>query len=577
MKMSHRTAIGWILTWLACAAMLCGVLWLIYLYGIRVPLSEVYNLVTLYRQILVHGFSDPTGLYVYVREQLVFVPIAFIYLLSAITGIQQLSERGMTMLNMFGPMLSFLSLGIVAILVRHTMSHRPAWVRQLLVLLSAVLLYSLAQWESFSTSTFAFNMTTTCALGAITVLSVRKHTWWTIAIAAVLCFCASFSIANGMMSWIVCIPLLLYPAHPVDEKRKGIHLGVWIMIAGLAFGLYMLYFLGVSSPRGMPLGWSLPLQFIGYFFIALGSTLFDFDLSAMPLAALTGVLVCALFPFAYRSAKQQHRAKLLPWAMVFGFGILTVLLIDAGRYSYGYGSAMSSRYATLVCPTYIALLAVLAIASEKQRWMETFLATAAVVLAVQIPLTQFGIRQLEERSLTLGISNACFRTPEISSDACLGRLYFGNGQFVRYQADTMRSLGMMKDFVLLPNTPVVAAGKDDGGWVDWLNASGSLVEVTGWALHNGCAAKDVVFTAGPDRELVAYTHTAFPRPDTDTFNGCKLNAAWRLDLDTERLPAAALQYPVELWVYDRYKKALIQVHSSKFSLKAPMQVLTDGR
>ncbi|HRH93571.1 MAG TPA: hypothetical protein PKV72_03485 [Candidatus Peribacteria bacterium] len=577
MKSQHRAVIGWSLTWIASAAMLGGVLWLVYLYGIRVPLSEVFNLVTLYRQILAHGFSDPTGLYVYVREQLVFVPIAFIYLLSAVTGVQQLSERGMTMLNMFGPVLSFISLGLVAVLVRHTLSHRPVWMRQSLVLLSAVLLYSLAQWESFSTSTFAFNMTTTCTLGAIVVLSVRKHTWWTIGTAALLCFCASFSIANGMMSWIVCIPLLLYPEHAVDEKRKGLHLGVWILIAGLAFGFYMLYFLGVSSPRGMPLGWRLPLRFIGYFFVALGSTLFNFSPSAMPLAGATGVLTCAMFPLAYRSVKLQHRAKLLPWAMVFGFGILTVLLIDAGRYSYGYGSAMSSRYATLVCPAYIALLAVLAFASEKQRWMEAFLATAAVVLAVQIPLTQFGIQRLQERSRELGISNACFRTPEISSDTCLGRLYFGNGQFVRYQADTMRSLGMMKDFVLRPNTPVIAANKDDGGWVDWLHASGSLVEVTGWALQNGCAAKDVVFTAGPDRELVAYTHTAFRRPDEDVFPGCKLNAGWRLDLDTERLPAAALQFPVELWIYDRNRNALIQLHSPKFSLKAPMQVLTDGR
>jgi hypothetical protein len=417
-------------------------------------------------------------------------------------------------------------------------------------------------------------MTTACSLGVIWLLCERKHTTGVIVLAALLCITASFSISNGCMTWIICAPLLARPSISLSERRKVTHIVLWLLLTILSFLPYFFHLQTVASSRGIAMETSDPIRIIVYFFALLGAPVAAFGPIAMPAALLIGALIFLSFSFVCTQYR-KHGYKLVPWVSIYAFCIFTAVLIVIGRSSYGVDSAMSSRYTSLLCPAIIAVLALLAIGAETRRRLQVFCATCSVVVLMQIPLTLYGIQRLQERAAALSISHACMQTSAIASNACLGRSFFGNGEFVRNQTATMERLGMLTSFLLPSNVQVVAPADGDGGWVDWLRqGSGTTVEVTGWALHNGCAARDVVFTAGPEHELVAYTHTAFARPDTEIFSGCRRDAAWRLDLDTRRLPTAALQYPIQLWIYDKQRAALIQTGSPAFSLQYPARLMT---
>lgn len=574
MKFLQNKRNGWICVWLACIAMFLAVMLLVVLYSVRMPLAETFYLVTVYERFLQHGFSDTSALMLRIGEHLIIIPIILVYGLSALLRTVPLSERGILLLNLLGPAFSLVSLTIVAAITRSSLSHRPAWVRQLLVLTSGAMLFSLSQWETWSTSTFSFTMTTACSLGAIWLLYKRKHTTDVIVLAALLCITASFSISNGSMTWIICAPLLVRPSIPVSQRRKVAHIVFWLLLTIVSLSPYVLSVQTAALPGGIAMKTDAPARIFAYFFALLGAPVVALGPMALHAALVTGLLIFLVFPFVCTQYR-KHGNKLVPWVSIYVFCLLTAALIVIGRSSYGLHSAMSSRYTSLLCPATIAVLALLAIGAETRRRLQLFCATCFVVLFMQIPVTFFGIQRLQERAAALSISHACMQTSAIASNMCLGRSFFGNGEFVRYQAAIMERLGMLTSFSLPSNVQVVAPGNGDGGWVDWVGqGSGTTVEVTGWALHNNCAARDVVFTAGPEHALIAYTHTAFARPDTEIFSGCRRDAAWRLDLDTRRLPPAALQYPIQLWVYDKQRAVLIQTGSPMFSLQFPAQLRT---
>lgn len=566
MKRPHGQ--GWAAVAAYCAALFAVVIAVALYFGVPVPFAETLFITSMMDNVKLQGYLDVRSLLLEVREQQILFPMLMMHAAEAVLGLRMLSAGSIRFFTLLTPVFTACGLAIVAMLAGSTMSHRPARVRQIFVAAAATLMFSLSQWEAWSTITYAFTMCIALALGAVALLTYRRHTPPVVAAAALIAFVASFTFSCGLVTWIAVLPMLLFADPTLTHRRRCANLAFWLVCAIATFGLFLTHFLSASSPRGDGVDALFLPKFFRFYFTLLGSSFFGWLRPLTWPAFAAGVLTAFSFGWLVLRQKREHFARLLPWFCIACYSGITALLIDAGRGVFGIETALSSRFNILVCPLIIATLA-MALIGPWGRRAKPVTAFFAVLLALQVGFAVQGLRSLYGRRVNLALAEACMRTHPIAPDTCLGRLFFSKGELGRHYAVAMHRLGSF-DLFELPADASVETEQYTDAWTDSVTESGGLITATGWALKGGCAAWDVVFTAGPDRTLVAYTHPA--RARLDAFGGCAAFSGWYLQLDPERLPKEAFEYPVEVWVYDPGRRTLYKTGSPAFRLR-PAELL----
>jgi hypothetical protein len=198
-------------------------------------------------------------------------------------------------------------------------------------------------------------------------LSQRKH-GLRVAGALILCTVATFSVGNGVLCWIVLLPVLLSSSGPGRPSRTRV-LGAWA--AGLAVNV-ALYAYGYVQPPDRPpvlFVFAHPLQSIHYFISFLGSPLAPtFGKNNDLAAAVLGAGLLALFlggcvRLAREGGGRLERA--LPWIAIGAYSILTAVMTTFARVGFGNGQPLASRYVTFSLYLGVALVGLIAILLER--------------------------------------------------------------------------------------------------------------------------------------------------------------------------------------------------------------------
>jgi hypothetical protein len=246
-------------------------------------------------------------------------------------------------------------------LARHT-----GWTgaKGLLLLLGAnLLLFNLLAWEDWLWGfQIGFLLPVLCVVAGVWSVTVSRGPWqfvWAAFWSAV----NSFTIASGFTTWIILIPLLLFPEGKFQFRWRG--LLVHLLGLGLCLGLYLH---GYEKPAGHPntsTVMSDPQGALNYFLCYLGAPLADTSPPPEDLVEwitfvaggfLVGVYaICAvLLVFFWR--RSQVVARSLPWLTISHYGLCTAAITTVGRMGFGLGQALSSRYVVLSSLVPIGLL-----------------------------------------------------------------------------------------------------------------------------------------------------------------------------------------------------------------------------
>ncbi|MGB3266732.1 MAG: hypothetical protein WBA89_22560, partial [Microcoleus sp.] len=212
-------------------------------------------------------------------------------------------------------------------------------------ILTCILVFSLVQYENwlwgFQLAWFLVNL---CFVSAVSVLvSNNKFSpKIRISLAAVFCFIASFSLAQGLLSWLVAIPAVM----ALEGKRlhKKIRLIVWMLLFVATCAIYSIDYHPSRKTSIISL-LSKPLVVIDYFLSLLGSPI----VRSPGVSALVGLVIFASFIFFlwYFGRKITEHREALPWLLIGLFSVLSSLFITAGRAEFGAVQAIeSSRYTT---------------------------------------------------------------------------------------------------------------------------------------------------------------------------------------------------------------------------------------
>lgn len=303
---------------------------------------------------LFHGTLRFADVFQQHNESRPLFPNLYYLLMVAVTGRWDVKDA---MLLMF-VMVCVGSLFLFELLRRTTSLDLPsrlwAW-----ALLNAVL-FCPHEYENFLSAIILLSFTPAVALLAAMLINLSEiRLRWKILANSALALVATYSFANGMLLWILAIPIY--------TERQSIGIGNRTVDSTGWYALYALcgiisvtiYFRHYVHPAQLPpfagsFTDAVPLLhflvvWIGNLFVVTGADPFFFGCFFLAVFA-------ALDVAAIRVVRQKGNfRRFYPWITIAAYALLSGALVASGRMRFGIGSALASRYAPVSVFFYVGL------------------------------------------------------------------------------------------------------------------------------------------------------------------------------------------------------------------------------
>ncbi len=168
-------------------------------------------------------------------------------------------------------------------------------------------------------------------------------------LAAISCFIGSFTLAQGLFSWLVLIPSVFVLNNTPKIRLRNIL--IWLSLFILCSWLYSIDYNPIRKPQPLFI-LQQPFQVLQYFFGVLGLPLIRLPIPAVIIGFILFTIFLGLaFYFLGRINWQITKLNLItsaiPWLALGVFSLIACLSITAGRAQYGLENVISStRYTT---------------------------------------------------------------------------------------------------------------------------------------------------------------------------------------------------------------------------------------
>ncbi|MEZ2300292.1 MAG: hypothetical protein ACBR13_00775 [Microcoleus sp.] len=437
-------------------------------------------------------------------------------------------------------------------------------------ILTCILLCSLVQHENwlwgFQLAWFLVNF---CFVAAVYCLILPKKLSATIQIslAALFCFVASFSMAQGLLSWLAAIPAVMALEGNVAQKRK--RLIVWMLLF-IATGV--IYSIDYHPSRKTNIFALLhqPLVVIDYFLSLLGSPIVRLS----GISALVGLIILASFLFlgCYFAKNMREHRDAVPWLSLGLFSVISALFITVGRAQFGAVQALeSSRYTTnsillLVALVQLGQLFVRgSIASLNRRYTLVYRVLAWLLIGIIIVNSGQAVAQSQAALAYKQGGKDClelinYLEPskffQYSPESCL-RVLSKKTWLVREGALVLDKIGWRKsaknvEFVANPEKVYGYFDQQQIGDKSLTINKNTAMKATGWAvLPEDLPQPNIILLSVGDKQ--SFFANAYVNLDSgDIAQTLKSqvyrNARWAVELSGDNLPIA--QTEIKAWVYN---------------------------
>lgn len=249
-----------------------------------------------------------------------------------------------------------------------------------------------------------------CLVGCLVVAGDQVTKWWQWALCCLLLTAATWSYANGMTLWLVMGVYLWVYSDQSPGRRIGRLVFVGVMLLNLA-----VYFAGYHHPAGHPqltdaLGRPMALLcgvpvFLGGLFVGPFLRPWQPVYWLMPvIAGLIGVGGLLGLVLIWQSRVWMDR-RAWPWLALVGYGMLSGVLVTAGRASLGVAGLMASRYAGFAAAFWIGLAGcmgcLLLVENDRWRRLPGWLVPVLICLGIGIAAVPAHRRMVELRTQAL--------------------------------------------------------------------------------------------------------------------------------------------------------------------------------
>jgi len=435
-----------------------------------------------------------------------------------------------------------------------------------------------------------------------------------ISIAALFCFIASFSLAQGLLSWLAAIPAVAaLEGNAAQKRRRTI---AWMLLFVATCAVYSIDYHPSRKASIISL-LNKPLVVIDYFLSLLGSPI----VRSPGISAFVGLVIFAIFVFfvvyfgkkivsssaassvSANSEKQPQvpaipsslaitdrkdiaeNYQALPWLSIGFFSVLSALFITAGRAEFGAIHAIeSSRYTS---NSILLLIAVVQLgqlfvrgndretkATLKRNYKFIYRVVAGLLIATIILNSQQALAQSRSALLYKQGAQDCLQLINYlepsdffnnSPESCL-RVLSKKNWLVREGAAIIDKIGWIK---FAKNVEFISNTEKVYGYLDKPQTSdksltvkqNDAVKAAGWAVlpENLQQPKIVLLSVGDKQSFFANAYVNSDSPDIAKSLKSELynNARWAVDLSGNDLPIA--QTEIKAWVYNPVDNQFVQL------------------
>jgi len=296
--------------------------------------------------------------------------------------------------------------------------------RRVVTLLSSMMIFSPVQWENWLWGNqIALFFPAACLTTAICAAYSGLRFGVKLGVCAALAFVATYSFPNGMLCWVVLLPVLV--SQPADTRGRVLAAASWLAAAG---GTIWLYFQGFQATAGHAT-WAeslakpliLVLSFLGFLGapLASGNEIWLYRSGRLISLALLGLLAIAcLALMAGHSRFAWRRAS--GWLALCAFVLGSAGITALGRSTMSSVFLHDSRYTSFSIYLVIGLAGLLAVV--RAEWPEPG-GRVTLPVAVVVCLAVLGLHA--SASVQSARAMALWRTARLQSKACLAMINLG--------------------------------------------------------------------------------------------------------------------------------------------------------
>ncbi len=205
-------------------------------------------------------------------------------------------------------------------------------------------------------------------LATVYLIDTLDGSWKRLLLAVASAIGTTFSFANGMLAWPVCLLQLLLEGRSAEAERKGFYYKAALIWGLASVAVCLVYFHGYVKPTQHPSLLAVlqnPFDFISYVLGSVGVPL-AIGTFVLPIGAVLLLGYLFLIPYYFKSYSASRTRIVLPLIL---FSLISSLVMAVGRSGFGPEQALASRYITI---TYIGIaglyMALFSLVREKKRF-----------------------------------------------------------------------------------------------------------------------------------------------------------------------------------------------------------------
>ena len=569
-------------------------------FAINVPLHDQWHLVSFFDKIATETVTFGDFWALHSNHRIIFPKVIIAILAFS-------SKWNINYELWFSISLSVITFGFLYKLSSSQAKNQEDSLFHLANILTCLLVFSLVQHENwlwgFQLAWFLVNL---CVIIAIFVLNLEQKLLpkARLSIAAICCWIASFSLAQGLLSWLAVIPSVVAIEGSMAQRRK--RLWLWMLLFALSC---VLYFIDYHPKRQFSIVSLLekPLVVVNYFFNLLGSPIVRLPI----VSGLVGVVVFSIFlffafhfgknfttavfnwmkygrgkvsPYPYlQSTENWYQERYAtPWLSLGLFSVLSAVFITVGRARFGANHAIdSSRYTTVSIFLLIAIIQLwLLFTKSKQReyiwaYKPIYRVFAGLLICIILVNSQQAIAQSKaaftyrqsgkiclELIHYLDSSNFFDNTP----DSCLWVLT-DKTQLIREGAEILEKIGFRnfaRDVAFITNPSAVYGYLDNPQTSEkpLIVRKSGTVRVAGWAFlpEKMGQANIALLSYGNNKSFFANAYVNLDSPDiAKALNSHKYKRVrWAVTFLANSLPVG--DTTISAWVYNADGKQFVKLN-----------------
>ncbi len=395
-------------------------------------------------------------------------------------------------------------------------------------------------------------------------------------LAATLSIIASFSSVNGMLCWVLLLPVLVCSGSRTELQRKK----WWILFWLAAFaGTVALYFRNYERPvQHDPTGLlhTNIAESLTYYLATLGRSLSP---GRMVMAATVGLVLLMLFGwFAIRfvnsiRSSPAQALRQLTWLMLGAYSVLTTALLAVGRLEHDATRSLApSRYTTftIYLPVTLVYLASMYLGRKKQPFRilgatvsaaRVLSFAAAILVVMHLAIYALGIRQMSSfRALSL-YAKGCSLFVNVVEDECLTDAVYPRLEVLKRKINPADRLGFIRPGLMKSNQvldiagPQPASAANVGAFETFIQGKDGNYVASGWSILPGREEPaDVVLLAYAESDnspiIFAIAATNPERDYVSALVGRSMNRQTRWTKSFAPSKIGQKQAEVSAWAFD---------------------------